>query len=215
MNLITHDRLLERIKYDPLTGAFTWLTHQKSTEIGKEAGCIDNCGYRKIAVDRHPYMGHRLAWFYVHKEWPEVIDHINGVRNDNRLCNLRNTDMRGNMQNWAMHRDGKGQPGVSKRLKGGRYHAHIFVNGVTHHLGAFDTEEEACEAYRIACADPSSIQKYIPSKVKNGLPIGVNLNKKTGNYNVEIKVNGERFRKGGIKSLEEAIALLEQVKEKA
>ncbi len=76
------------------------------------------------------------------------IDHINGVRNDNRICNLRDATPQINMQNKkTAHKNNKlGILGVSKR-KDGKFQAQIKSNGERFHLGVFNTADDASAAY--------------------------------------------------------------------
>src|SRR5690606_29866615 len=57
-------------------------------------------GYRQVGIGGSHYLAHRLAWLHVYGCWPEnLIDHLNGVRDDNRICNLRDVDDRTNNEN--------------------------------------------------------------------------------------------------------------------
>lgn len=75
-----------------------------------------------------------------------VVDHINGNTLDNRRCNLRVCSQSQNTKNKGI-RKGKKTKGVSLR-KSGRWSARIFSDGVSFHIGTFDTEEEAADAYK-------------------------------------------------------------------
>lgn len=44
-------------------------------------------------------LAHRVVWYLHHGYWPENIDHINGIRTDNRICNLREVTHEENCQN--------------------------------------------------------------------------------------------------------------------
>ena len=90
----------------------------------------------------------RLAWFYVHGTWPDAeIDHINHMRDDDRIDNLRIVTRRSNNQNRSSPRRDSttGVMGVSRKRN--RWQASIQVNGAVLHLGTHDTAESASAAY--------------------------------------------------------------------
>jgi hypothetical protein len=90
----------EIIAYDPITGKFTWLVHTPGRTRGKEAkGTVANNGYIHIRVDRRIYLAHRLAWYLSYGMWPNTIDHINRIKTDNRLSNLRDVPLWENVAN--------------------------------------------------------------------------------------------------------------------
>lgn len=115
---LTAARLREVLAYEPDTGQFTWIsrtvpagTHGgKRLPIGSVAGNTSD-GYCRIKIDGSHYKAHRLAWLYVHGRWPSRhIDHINGVKTDNRICNLREASDRLNSQNIRLpHNDSESQ----------------------------------------------------------------------------------------------------------
>jgi len=71
--------------------------YRKTT--GKKAGTIDSKGYSAITVNRKIYRGHRLIFLYHHGYLPEIIDHIDGNRLNNRIENLREATQTENLQN--------------------------------------------------------------------------------------------------------------------
>ena len=88
--MLTQARLKELFTYDPLIGTFVRRERRGSARAGEIAGTDNGCGYLQIAVDRRVYVAHRMAWLYVHGIWPPAqIDHINMIRDDNRIANLR------------------------------------------------------------------------------------------------------------------------------
>ena len=87
---LTQENLMSILDYDPLTGLFKWNKESSKRLVkGAIAGTLDN-GYIMIGINRKQYRAHRLAWLYIYGYMPEKqIDHINGVKTDNRIENLR------------------------------------------------------------------------------------------------------------------------------
>lgn len=152
--MITQEELKANLRYDSETGDFTWLKQVGSrVSVGTIAGCKTRYGYVSIRVLGGTYLAHRLAWLYTYGEMPKMhIDHINGVKDDNRLCNLREASKSENGFNRDKPRTNKtGYKGVS--LCGcikNPYVSQIGVNGKSIRLGRFPTAELAHEAYREA-----------------------------------------------------------------
>jgi hypothetical protein len=99
------------------------------------------------------YLLHRLAWFYVTAKWPQQhIDHINGDKKDNRICNLREATNSENMQNVlsAMSRSKSKVRGVSWDASRNKWTAHICVDGKQKNLGRFEELAEASLVYQQA-----------------------------------------------------------------
>ena len=138
--------LKELLDYDKNTGIFTWLkTRSPRAKAGDVAGNLRPDGYIRIGVKGSLYMAHRLAWLYVYGEWPsKEIDHINRVKSDNRIDNLKNCSSRENSLNRSSS-NVTGLTGVTQ--VGKRFSSRIRVEGKKLHLGMFDTAEQAHEAY--------------------------------------------------------------------
>ncbi|MHC6034125.1 HNH endonuclease [Enterobacter hormaechei] len=146
MSDLSHERLLQLLEYDELTGVFIRKVRTSaSTKKGERAGFNNGDGYLRVMVDGKRYLLHRLAWFYVHKRWPKnVIDHINGDGSDNRIANLREADPEQNSRNSRLRVDNKsGAKGASYHKRIGMWIATARLNGKQVHLGAFKTKEEA------------------------------------------------------------------------
>lgn len=150
-NDLTQARLLEVYTYEPTTGEFHRVASGGGRKAGSLAGSASRDGYNRIMVDGYLYLAHRLAWIAVTGEWPaDEIDHINGVRSDNRLSNLRDVPHQVNSQN-KRRANSNGQTrllGVSqdKRRKA-CWGARIKLNGQLIHLGNFASPELAHAAY--------------------------------------------------------------------
>lgn len=154
IKMLTQDRLKELLSYDPLSGLFIRLVRLgNNSKLDRSAGIIDTHGYLECSVDSKRYRLHRLAWLYMHGEFPiGDIDHINGIRNDNRIDNLRIASRIKNSQNKknASSNNKTGLLGVFFHKQNKRYTAQIRINGKNKHLGMFDTPELAHQAYLIA-----------------------------------------------------------------
>jgi hypothetical protein len=147
-NDLTAARLRELLHFDAETGVFTRLmaTRGPSGAVGARVGWLDGKGHRYICVEGVVYAAHRLAWLYAYGIWPrDMIDHINGEKDDNRLPNLRDVGMCINMQNKRHSNNSVGLLGVSKHKK--RFRACIEVEGKNRYLGLFLTPELAHAAY--------------------------------------------------------------------
>lgn len=143
---LTAERLREVINYDPETGALTWKIKRRKGNAGETAGSVSGGGYVQVGIDWGLHAAHRLAWLYVHGRYPDGdIDHINGDRTDNRLCNLRDVPRRMNAQNRRATLALTGVMGVS--AKRGKFVARIWDGESNLYLGTFATAEEAGAAY--------------------------------------------------------------------
>ena len=145
---LTAEYVREQFNYDEHTGSLTWKVRRPKVTWGSEAGNIMDTGYRKVKINYKNYKAHRIIWLYVYGEFPDDeyhIDHINGDRADNRLCNLRLVTTRENCANSYKHRNGK-LLGTSKNSTN-TWRAEIYVDGKKIYLGSYGTEREAHEAY--------------------------------------------------------------------
>lgn len=145
---LTAGELRELLDYDPAIGVFRWrLFRNSGARSGQEAGTVDPKGYIRIKINGVQYMAHRLAWLAARGTWPTgEVDHINSVKGDNRISNLRVATKNQNQHNRKINaRHGVGLKGV--RVRGDRYEARIAVDGKQLRLGAFDTPEDAHAAY--------------------------------------------------------------------
>ena len=150
--MITQTRLRELLEYAPETGEFTWKVSHPRAAVGAVAGAADHYGYIVIRLDTRLYKAHRLAWLYVHGVWPEKnIDHINRIKNDNRMVNLRLADQSANMHNVDARVNSKsGVAGVTWRADRKKWNARIKVGYKNLNLGLFDDVAAAIAARRSA-----------------------------------------------------------------
>lgn len=119
---------------------------------GEIAGSKRKDGYRKVIINKHAYLSHRIIWLMFHGEFPRhQIDHINGIRDDNRIENLRDVNSSENNKNKAMDsRNSTGVAGVYWFKRDNRWMARIQSDGKDDFLGYFDIFEDAVKARKEA-----------------------------------------------------------------
>lgn len=157
--------LVEIFICDPRSGTLHWRERPRSAFrtdsicrawntrwSGKPAITTDNGdGYLSGALNGKRVYAHRIIYEIATGKQPEIIDHINGNRSDNRICNLRSVSRAENQRNLSVHgRNTSGIPGVSYSRRDHRWRAYINVGGRQASLGMFDTAEEAAAARKEA-----------------------------------------------------------------
>ena len=112
----------------------------------------DRDGYVLNFINGKLYREHRLIWLFVYGEMPNgILDHINRIKSDNRIENLRIVTHSENRQNIDKQSNNKsGLKGVWLHKNTNKWCSSIQVNKKNHHLGSFLTKEEAYEAYKNA-----------------------------------------------------------------
>jgi hypothetical protein len=145
--MITQQELYERFDY--VDGKLFWKKCQKISLIGKRAGTKHIKGYRAINMAKRSYLEHIIIFMFHHGYIPEQVDHINGIRDDNRIENLRASNQSQNL--WNSCQKQKTQTGVKGVRKfGEKYQARITVNLKVIHLGTYKTLELATTAIQQA-----------------------------------------------------------------
>jgi hypothetical protein len=142
---LTQRELKKLLHYSPETGALTWKKKvSQRTSVGDIAGSLCN-GYTRISIDGCDYLAHRLAWLYVYGAFPtKELDHINRVRNDNRISNLREVSSSENSRNRTLNKNNSsGYPGVRWNKQMARWVARINIKNKRIHLGSFIKKEDA------------------------------------------------------------------------
>lgn len=148
----TVDFVRRVLDYDPLTGILIWRKRDDAPQqwntkyAGTRAGAVMRTGYRYVSFKGFvPVGAHRLAWCHFHGEWPtDTLDHINGIRDDNRIANLRKASGSLNATNKAMQRNNtSGFVGVHFDKQRGLWRARVNFKRVGYDVGFFSTPEEA------------------------------------------------------------------------
>lgn len=153
MELI-QERARALLDYDSGTGIFTWRMRRGNVAAGSVAGSPHGGGYVIIGVDGRLHLAHRLAWLWMTGAWPvDQIDHVNGLKTDNRFANLREATTSENHQNMPLRVDNKsGATGVRFCRRSRRWVAQICIQYRKTTIGSFLTRDEAIQARRAAKA---------------------------------------------------------------
>ena len=158
--LPSREYLLECLKYDPGTGTFVWkprptrhfdspLAAKKTNSrmAGRSPKTSKQTGYKYLRIDGVLFSAHRIAYFLAYGRDPGafLVDHINGVRDDNRACNLRlaNRSQNGMNRTRLDVRNSSGAHNISLCAQTGRYKVRLVVSGREFWGGRHDTIEEA------------------------------------------------------------------------
>lgn len=145
-NHITLERLHAIIHYDPTTGIFIRkpIHGRGRCAAGIRADYLRVDGYSYVCVDRMSYLAHRLAWIYMTGVVPAYLDHINGMKSDNRIENLRIATQWQNQLNHSRSlRNTNGIKGVCWSTRNKRWIAQSRMNSKSNWLGSFMTKDEA------------------------------------------------------------------------
>lgn len=133
------------ISYDQETGIFRWLVNRGgAARAGAIAGTPHRKGYTELNVGGKRYLAHRLAWELTHGEIPEgmQVDHINRIKTDNRIANLRLCTHGENLVNRSGYSK-QGLPKNIERTHNGKYYCRVRINNVRITGKVRDTIEQA------------------------------------------------------------------------
>jgi hypothetical protein len=114
---------------------------------GRAVGNTDKDGYTTIAFNvrgkTKTHKAHRLVWLWYFGEMPAgQLDHINRVKDDNRIENLRLASAEQNMSNrQKMRNNTTGYKGVFRTGK--KFHGAVQANKKRHWIAPQDTAEQA------------------------------------------------------------------------
>ena len=150
LKLPSQERLKCLFAYSEDTGSLTWkVTRAGNAVAGKAVSSLDGSGYIRVMVDGSRYKAHRLIWKIITGHDPaDEIDHKNGIRTDNRKCNLREASTGEQPQNRFIRSDNKtGVVGVCWDKKKGKWVAQVRANKKRVFSGCFSDFNEAHAAY--------------------------------------------------------------------
>jgi len=201
------------------SGDLCWaIDRPGKVKAGDIAGSM-GVNYRYVTFGGRSYLVHRVVWLMSCGSWPDgEIDHINRIKTDNRIENLRCVPRAENMQNASGD--------IGFQVRGGRYRARISINGKTKYLGTYDSEDGARAAYysakrihhagaRVNIGGPTDVDYLLsesrppkPTKSSSGF-VGVRINKKTGRFSARVSIGGRWRHVGTFDTAEEAVSARE------
>jgi hypothetical protein len=159
-------------------------------------------GYYKIDVGGKHYSIHRLILLAFYGESEQEVDHINRIKTDNRLVNLRYTDRLTNCINTSLVINAKGYHWCKSANK---WRAQIKIHNKLKNVGFFDTEEEAHTAYATACEERVGL--YASGRAPENLVVdtkGVSWNKHSKKWCAYIHIHNKKNHLGSFDTEEDA-----------
>ena len=148
---LTQDYIKKYFYYNPINGDFYRIKSERgySMKIAKKKYKPNKKGYLVVNINKKPRLVHRLIWLYMYGSFPNQIDHINQIKTDNRLLNLRNVSNLTNHKNMPTQKNNtSGHVGVS--FQRNRWRARIIVDGKEIYLGVYKNKEDAINARKYA-----------------------------------------------------------------
>ena len=162
------DYLAQCFEYDSESGLLWWRyrpeyhfttksKHKRfiTLSAGTEAGTVDRQGYKVVRLtyqgEHRSYRVHRICHALTYGDTEQVVDHINGDRQDNRISNLRAVTFSENVANQTAPQK-QGLKGACWDKQKRKWLASMKRDYKTIYIGRFDTEQEAHDAYKKARA---------------------------------------------------------------
>ena len=147
--MIDQETVRKLFHYDAESGMLLWRNgNGRNVKPWQQAKAPNGHGYYTVKIDGTSYSVHRLIWLYVHGNFPDkYIDHKNRIRNDNRLCNLRDVNTTDNAQNISLPSHNKsGYIGVSWIKSHNCWTVYVKVNKKNKWLGYYKNLDDAIAA---------------------------------------------------------------------
>tara|TARA_R110000787_G_C13224829_1_gene426586 strand:- start:64 stop:576 length:513 start_codon:yes stop_codon:yes gene_type:complete len=147
--MITQSQLKNLFYYK--LGNLYWKERVNSAvNLDKPAGC-KSLDARAIRINKKLYLEHRLVFLFHHGFLPAKIDHKDGNRSNNSICNLREcTSAQNSWNSKTPINNTSGVKGVAWNSKNNSWRVRLKCNGKTVEIGSFNDINEAEKAVKKA-----------------------------------------------------------------
>jgi len=173
--MLSYSYVKDIFDYRP-DGNLIWKKRRKGVTIGNVAGSTPSGWYTEVHIDQKSYLAHRVIWLWHHGYMPENdLDHINKIKHDNRIENLREASRQCNARNTGNHiSNSSGVKGVHWGRSIERWCSSVTVDNSIYYIGSYLNLDNAVLARLAAeqclnwdgCDSSSPAYRYA---VKNGL----------------------------------------------
>ena len=144
MKLITHSKIKQLFGYAD-NGTLVRKCSTSNVCAGTTAGYSHGNGYVYISIADKNYLAHRLIWLWHHGYMPEgELDHINKLKHDNRIDNLREVSRWCNRRNTGNTKaNTSGVKGISWDRQGMCWSAYVYLDSKLRKIGKHCSFDEA------------------------------------------------------------------------
>lgn len=195
----------ELFNYDRVNGELISKVSHAKRKKGFPTGSKSKDGYVTVSINSKNYLRHRIIFLLEQGYIPDILDHINGNRGDDRIENLRPVNISQNSQNKKINsNNNSGYTGVSHNVETNDWSSELKINGKKIFLGRYKTKEDAAVVRTIAELEYFGEYSPLLSRVGDDLILkGVNITEYIKKY---LNGNGDAKIKDAATSLKKYFA---------